>query len=473
MSYIKFSLILLLFLGVNVTMAQEAWDLEKCITYALDNNLSIKQSELTTKVAAENVTSNKGQMLPNVNAFASNTYNFGQTIDPFTNQFASQRVRSNALGVSANLNLFNGFQNKYNLEQSQYNLEAQRYNLDKTRNDISLAIAAAYLQILFNLEMSDAARNQVLLTQKQLERTSKLVNAGTVPKGSLYDVEAQLANEELNLTQANNNLDLSYLQLVQLLQLESTEGFKIVEPEINITEDEEVQARPGQVFDKALNVLPELKSAENTMLGAESRLKSAKGNYYPRLSLNASIGSGYSGLNQTVTQTEVVDVPIGTTASGEVVSSQYNAPLSFETKAFGEQLSDNFNQSVGLSLNIPIFNRFQVSTGVSQAQINYENMTLQYEQTKNTVRQTIERAYADAVAALKSYKANLKAVKALNESFSYMEKRYEVGMLNAVDLTDSKTRLTNAESALLRAKYDYVFKLKILDFYQGKAISLK
>ena len=453
--------------------AQENWDLEKCITYALENNISIQQSELSTKIAEQNVTSNKGSMLPNVNAFASNTYNFGQTIDPFTNQFATERVRSNSLGVSASMNLFNGFQNKYSLEQSKYELTARQYDLDKARNDISLAVAAGYLQILFNMEMADAALAQVNLTQKQLERTTKLVNAGTVPKGSAYDVEAQLANEELNLTQANNNLDLSYLQLKQLLQLDISEKLKIVEPNLSIDENATVATRPGQVYDKALNILPQLKSAENNVLGAESQLKSVKGNYYPRLSLSGSIGSGYSGLRETYSDFVDLSFPIGTTASGEVVSETISIPSTIETKAFGEQLTDNFNQSISLSLSIPIFNRFQVSTGVSQAKLNLESRNLQYEQTKNDVRQTIERAYADAVAGLKSYKANLKAVKAMKESYGYMLKRYEVGMLNAVDLTDSKTRLSNAESALLRAKYDYIFKLKILDFYQGNAISLK
>ena len=451
--------------------AQEYWELEKCVNYALENNLTIKQSELSARIAEENLTQSKGSNLPNLNAFATNFYNFGQTIDPFTNQFATQRVRSNSLGVQANMNLFSGMRNYNTIKQREYELQASRYDLDKSRNDITLAIASAYLQILFFDEQVEAARSQVAVTVKQVERTSKLVRAGTLPQGSLYEVEAQLASEELVLTQNLNNLDIAYLNLKQILQLPSEQDLRVVKPNIEISDDTKVESTPGQVYDKALNSLPDIKSAENRMLGAEKQVNAAKANYYPSLTLSGLLGSGYSGLNQNITGTTTQTVPVGTTASGEPVSTVVQIPTGTETKPFTDQLSDNFNQSVGVSLNIPIFNRFQISSGVSQAKISAENQELAYELTKNQVRQTIEQAYADAVAALKNYKSNLKAVKALRESYTYMEKRYDVGMINAVDLTDSKNRLTRAESDLLRAKYDYIFKQKILDFYQGKAIA--
>ena len=210
---------------------------------------------------------------------------------------------------------------------------------------------------------------------------------------------------------------------------------------------------------------------KSTKERTKSIFESAKSKYYPTLTLNGSLGSGYSGLNQTASGFTSIDVPIGTTASGEQVSTTTQVPTGLEVKPFGDQLSDNFNQSIGLQLTIPIFNRFQINSGVSQAKLNAETRELNYEQTKNQVRQTIEQAYADAVAALKNYNSNVKAVKALRESYSYMEKRYDVGMLNVVDLTASKNRLTQAESNLLRAKYDFIFKQKILDFYQGKALA--
>lgn len=459
------------FVGASNLQAQDYWSLEKCVNYALENNLTIKQTELSTKIAEQNLTQAKGANLPNINGFASNTYNFGQTIDPFTNQFATQRVRSNSLGIAANMNLFSGFGNYNNIKQNEYEVYASKYDLDKSRNDITLAIASAYLQILFADEQVEQARSQVAATAKQVERTDKMVKAGTLPNGSLFEVEAQLASEELVLTQALNTVDLSYLQLKQILQLDASESIRVVKPTIQIEENEQVEARPGQVYDKALNTLPEIKSAESRLLGAENQVKSAKSNYYPTLTLNGSLGSGYSGLNQSVLATETAVIPIGTTASGEQVTTVIETPVSRQVKPFGDQLSDNFNQSIGVSLSIPIFNRFQINTGVSQAKLNAENRQLIYEQTKNQVRQNIEQAYADAVAALKSYKANLKAVKALRESYGYIEKRFEVGMVNPVDLTDAKNRLTRAESDLLRAKYDYIFKLKILDFYQGKALA--
>jgi outer membrane protein len=238
------------------SFAQDYWDLEKCVTYALENNLTIKQTELSTKIAEQNLTQSKGANLPNLNGFASNTYNFGQTIDPFTNQFATQRVRSNSLGLAANMNLFSGFGNYNTIKQREYELNASRYDLDQSRNDISLAIASAYLTILFNEEQVEQARSQAAVTAKQVERTQKLVKAGTLPQGSLYEVEAQLASEELALTQALNNVDLAYLSLKQLLQVESDQNFRIVKPNLEIAENQKVESTPGQVYDKALNTLP-------------------------------------------------------------------------------------------------------------------------------------------------------------------------------------------------------------------------
>lgn len=465
--------LLLCFLLVTaVAGAQEYWDLQKCVNYALEHNLEIKRTALAAKVSEQNLTQSKGANLPNLNAFANNFYNFGQTIDPFTNQFATQRVRSNSLGISANMNLFSGFGNYHTIKQREYEASASRYDVDKSRNDIQLAVAQAYLQILFAEELAEANRSQVAVTAKQVEQTKKMVEAGTVPQGSLFEVEAQLASEELTLTQSLNNIDLAYLNLFQLLQLEDdVEKFRIVKPSLEVQENEAVEATPGFVYTKALEVLPEVKGAEHRVMGADHQMKVAKSNYYPTLTLSGSLGSGYSGLNRTVISTATEEIVIGTTTSGQVVTTTVTNPTEFQTKSFGDQLSDNFNQSVGITLNIPIFNRFQVNTGVEQAKLSVETRELQYEQTKNTIRQTIEQAYADAVAALKSYKANIKAVKALRESFTYMQKRYDVGLINAVDLTDAKNRLTRAESDLLRAKYDYIFKQKILDFYQGKDLA--
>lgn len=456
-----------------VSFSQDNWDLESCINYALENNLTVKQSQLNNKIAEENLVQAQGTTLPSLNGFATHFYNFGQTIDPFTNQFATTSVRSNQMGVQASLDLFKGFSNYNTIKQSQYDLMASQSDFEKAKNDISLNIAAAYLQILFNQELVASARLQTLITQKQVERTQKLVDAGTLPQGNLFQVQAQLASEELTLIQAQNNLNLSYLNLKQLLQLDSETEFKIVTPNLAIAENETIEVKPGMVYDKALTGLPEVKSAENRVLSAEHQVKAVKSNYYPSLTLSGSIGSGYSGLNSEVISSQLTTMPIGTTVSGELVTTAYQIPTETRVKPFSNQLSDNFNQSVGVTLRVPIFNKFQVNSSAKRAKLNLEAQNLQLQQTKNQIKQTIEQAYADANAALNNYRANQKAVEALTEAFRYTEQRFNVGMVNMVDYTDAKNRLARAESDLLRAQFDYVFKLKILDFYQGKPLTLK
>jgi outer membrane protein len=458
-------------LGSFSMQAQTYWSLEQCITHALENNLQVKISKLQTEISEQNLRTSSGNFLPNVNGFATNTWNIGQTIDPLTNTFASSSIRTNQFGVTASMDLFKAGQNVNAKKRDQFNLEASRHDLDKMRNDVSLFIASAYLNILFAEELLDMAINQKQLTQKQISRNRKLYEAGSIPKGDLLNVESQLAGEELNVVQAQNTLDLAYLNLVQLLQIDSITDFRVVKPELNVGPDAGINTTPGQIYDQALRVLPEVKSAENRMMGAERSLMFSKSFGLPSLRLNASVGTGYSGARPDLDNPVVEpDIPIGLTSGGDQV---FVPSVSYpDIMPFGKQLGENLNQSIGLTLSIPIFNRMQVSTGNTIARINYEIADNNLELAKNTVNQSIQSAYADAKAALNQYRASQKALEALSESFKYVEQRFEVGMVNSVDYNTAKVNVTRAESDNLRAKYDYVFKTKILDFYQGKPITL-
>jgi outer membrane protein len=453
---------------------ERLWTLEDCINYALEHNIQVQQTELNQKIAEQDVVASKYNLLPTVNGFATNIYNFGQTIDPFTNQFATERVRSNSFSLSTQLTLFDGFRNINTVKRNQANLAASQYDLERMKNDISLNIANQFLQILFNKELLRNAENQIQVTQIQLGRVKKQVEAGALPEGSLRDIEAQLASEELQKVNAQNQLRLSKLNLAQLLRLENTEAFEISSPQLDDFQGVSELISPGALYLTALDVMPEVKSAEYSLFSAEQSKRLARGAYYPTLTMTGSVGSGYSGANQVVTSTEFVGLsPNGNfTASGEQVFSPDFVPT-FEDKPFSDQLDDNFNRSFGFRLNIPIFNGLAARTSVQRAKLSLQNAELALEDTKLQLRQNIESAHNDAVAALKRYRAAEKSVEALSLSFQYTQERFKVGMINSFDFNNEKNRLNNAESELLQAKYDYIFRTKVLDFYQGKALSFQ
>ncbi len=451
--------------------AQTYWSLEQCITHALENNLQVKQTKLQTQLSGESLKATSGNFYPSVNGFATNIWNFGQTIDPLTNTFATNTVRTNQLGISANVDLFKAGQNVNAKKRDQYALEASRHDLDKMRNDVSLLIASAYLNILFSEELLENSIAQTQLTQKQISRNKKLYAAGSIPRGDLLNVESQLAGEELSVVRAQNQLDLAYLNLIQLLQVDSIQDFRVVKPDLSVGDDAAINTTTGQIYDQALRVLPEIKSAENRLYSADRAIAFNQSFGLPSLRLNANLGTGYSGARPDLSKPVAQDpVPFATTASGEQVFIQsVGYP---EIMPFGTQLNENLNQSIGLTLSIPIFNKMQVSTGTSIARINYDIRENGLRIAKNTVYQNIQSAYADAKAALNQYRASQKALDALRESFKYVEQRFDVGMINSVDYNTAKVNVTRAESDFLRSKYDYVFKTKILDFYQGKPITL-
>lgn len=471
--------LLLLFFSISfLSIAQEGstkvWTLEECIQYALENNIQIQQSELTQQMAEQDVIASKYNLLPNLNGFASNIYNYGQTIDPFTNQFATERVRSNSFSLSSQLTLFDGFRNINTIKRNQASLESSKYDLEQMKNDISLNIANQYLQILFNQELLKNANNQLQITSIQIDRVRKQVEAGALPNGSLMDIEAQYASEELQKVNAQNQLRLSRINLAQLLRLENADDFEVLTPATDQLTEVVDLTTPGALYQTALDIMPEIKSAEYNYYSAEKSKALARGAYYPTLSMTGSVGSGYSGANQIVDGTEFLGfTPNGdVTAGGDAVLSPSFQP-NLVDKPFGDQLDDNFNRSFGFRLNIPIFNGLSARTNVQKAKLSMQSANLNLENAKLLLRQNIESAHADAVAALNRYNAAKKSVEALELSFSYTQERFDVGMINSFDFNNEKNRLNNANSELLQAKYDYIFRMKVLDFYQGKAISFQ
>lgn len=425
--------------------AQKQWTLKECVDYALENNIQIKQSMLSLQVVEQDKKANFGNMLPNLNGSASHSYFFGRSIDPTTNSFTNEQVQSNNFSVRTSVTLFDGFYLQNTLEQSKLNYLAGQSDLQKASDDITLNVIASYLQVLYSSELVANANKSVESLTKQKDKTSKLVEAGSLAKGSLLDVESQVANEELNLVNAENALNSSVLTLVQLLELTSTKGFEILPPEANLPSQKILSLSPAEIYTAALAKLPEVKSSEYSLQSAEKGMQIAKSGRIPTLSMFGSSGSNYS------------DAFIDFT-SGESIP-------------FSDQLDNNLSHNVGLSLSIPVFNGWFTNTNIAKAKISMQNAEYGHQLVKNTLFKSIQQAHSDAIAALKKHQASEKSVSALRESFTYTEKKFNVGLLTSLEYLTATNNLAIAESDLLQAKYDLIFRIKILEFYNGNPLT--
>ena len=423
--------------------AQETWSLQKCIDYALKNNIQIKQQALNSEYYSNQLGQAKNNRLPNLNASMQNSMSFGRSLGP-DNTYLDINSNSTYGSLNSNITLWNGFTLKNSVKMADMDLRATLEDLQKAKDDMMLNIAASYLEILFAEELVVVAEDLQKITQLQIDRTGKLVEAGSLAKGSLLEIEAQYAREELNVVNAQNRLQLAYLGLYQLLELPSTESFKIEKPLLPEIGANLSLMNTMDVFKNAVQIRPAVKGAEFKLESARTQLLIAKGNLLPSLSFGANYNNNYNYL----------------------MNSQ------FSNVAFGEQLKSHQRYGFGVTLNIPVFNRFQAKTGVSNAQIQVENTELQLQSTKNLLRKDIEQAYTNAIAAFKRYIANQKTAISSKEAFRYTEEKFNVGMINSVEYNQSKNNLSTAQSDLLQAKYEYIFRTKILDFYNGRTIEL-
>ncbi len=436
---------------VSSLKAQEVWTLEKCVEYALTNNIQVKQQLLQVKNEQALLQQDKLSLLPSVNGGASHGYNFGQTVDRYTNQFATNRVQSDNFYLGSSVTLFGGLQKINQIKQRKKDLEATHFDTDKFMDDMSLNIATGYLQILYYKELVKTTQNQLNATELQSKRLKILVDAGSLAQGDFYTLEAQRALDNSQVVSARNNLDIAYLTLVQMLDLPTTQGFEIETPDLEMALQPSLAASPEQIYGFALETQPVIKSAESRVKSSEIGLSMAQGGQSPTLTLQGSLGTGFSGANKVL----------------DTINYSYN------TKPFADQVKDNFNRSISLNLNVPIFNGWAARTAISRAKINVENSQYNLELSKLQLRKTIEQAYADAKAALNNYDASTVGVNAARESFRYADQKFNVGTLNSVDYNNSKKDLEKAESDQLNAKFEFIFKSTVLDFYMGKPLSLK
>lgn len=458
-----------LFLSVaGFTQEKKVWTLRELIDHAITNNLTVKRSTYGVESSQIGATQAKMAMLPTLNANGNYGINWGRTIDPTTNNFTENKVENSNLGASANLLLWNGFRLFYNMKQTETELEAANEDLLRARNDVVLNVITLYLNVVFNKELYSVAQYQVNSTKEQLDRTKKLSDAGSVPLADVLNLDAQLATNEVNLIQRENALNLSILQLKQALQLPASTLMDVELPQLNLESQLMINKTADEIFDIATMSMPEVKAAELRRKSSLYAYRSAKGGLYPRLSINASYNTIYSDQRQQfepdggfserqIGYVQGIGSPVVTaTPTGSVY-----------VPTFSDQLVDNRGRSVGLSLQIPIFNGFQVRSSMQRAAVNKEIAEISFLETKNTLRQTVETAYNNAYAAIKTYQSTEKQVKARDEAFRMAKQRYNLGAVNFVDYQIAENNLYQAQSDLLRAKYDFIFRKKVLDFYQG------
>ena len=442
-------------LSATAIFGQKTWSLEDCLRYAQDNNMTIKKAYLNTEISKQNYFQSKMALLPNLNGNVSDNTNFGRNIDPVTNQINIDRVRNNNFSLSSSVTLFNGFQNINSIRKSNFDYLSSKYDAEKIANDISVNIVTAYLQLLYNSDLVEVNEQKVSISELQVERISKMVEVGSLPKGDLLNTESQKAQEELQLINAQNQRDIAKLNLMQLLDLPVSESFAIAQLDVEVDENYNSLANDA-IYSLAVESLPEVKSAETKLKSSERSLAISQGIRSPRLSMSASVGTAYSDASKRLAPYDSLALPL--------------TPV-YEDYPFQDQFDDNVNQSISLSLSIPIFNNWQANASVSKAKIGVLQAEYGLQEAKNNLRKTIEQAQNDALSAQKKYIASKKSVEYQQESFQYTQDKYDLQLLNSYVYNNAKNTLFRAETDLLQSKYDYLFKTKMLDFYMGKPLT--
>jgi len=445
MKRILFALTIIL-VGFNPSLiqAQQVWSLEKCINYALDNNIKIKQGAIATEYQKNQLQETKFSRLPSLNGQTSQNMNFGRSLT-YENTYKDINSSETNFGLGVSLPVFQGFQITNNISKLELDLQASVEDLSKAKSDISVNIASTYLEILFAKDLVLVSTNQLEITRLQIKQINEKVEAGSLAKGNLLDIEAQAAGEELNLVNAKNQLQLAKLKLAQLLELSLKESFDIETPSFPEISAQASIVAANEVYNAALLTRPEIKGADLRFQSSKFQLKIAQGLQYPTVSLYANVYDTYN--------------------------NKY-ADRDGKSIAFSDQLKNNQRKGVGLQMNIPIFNKFQTKYQIDNARLQVLNTGLELEGAKKLLRSDVETAQTNAIAALNRFTSNQKAVSAMREAFRYSSEKFAVGLVNTVEYNTAKTKLAKAESDLLQAKYEFIFRTKILDFYRGLPLVL-
>ena len=434
-------------LPLQAQTIKKPWSLEQCINHALEHNIDLKQKEQEEERRKVDVHTSKHSWLPDMNASVGQNFDFGRSPSK-TGVIVDQNSANSSAGVQISMPVFDGLKTPNTIAASKLDLKAATASLEKVKEDLAINITSYYIQVLYNKELLKIADLQYSLSNQQIEQTKALVDAGKVPLAQLYDIKAQLAKNEVSVAEAQNSLNLSLLDLAQSLELENeSETMDVVVPSAGNDIEKYIGSiiPPDQIFANAITFKPQVKEQEFLLESQKKRLKIAQAGFYPKLNLGASYSNGYY---------------------------HYSATDGGSNIAFSDQLKNNARKTIGFTLSIPIFNRFQVKNSVKHARINIQSQELMVDNSKKILYKEIQQAYYNATAAHKKYSAAGKSVTASKEAFSYAEERYAAGKSSAFDFAQAQTQYMQSLSEETQAKYDYIFRTKILDFYNGTPITL-
>lgn len=449
----------------------KVWTLEEAVEYAIKNNISVQQTNLDLRSADIDKKDAWGQFLPSINANASHSWSIGLNQNITTGLLENQTNQFTSAGLSVGVDLFNGLQNQNRLRKSNLSILASQYKLAKIKDDVALNVANAYLQILFNKENLKVQKELLVSNNRELNRTTQLVEAGSIARGDLLDMKATVASGNQLVVSAENSLLISKLSLAQLLQLEDFKDFDVAELETDAPLSEVMLQSAEAIYSKAKEERVELKIARTNLEIAERDIKIAKGNYMPTLGAFYNFNTRAAYLDRVVgftpdpdSPTTVIGVVEGTNQN--VLAPNFNPVLGSSLPIF-DQFNDNKGHSFGFQLTIPILNGFAVRNSVDRAKIAVDRFKIAYTQEELDLERNVYTAFSDAKGALNSYEAAVAALESRELAFEYARERYNVGMMNAFDFNQAQTLLANAQSEVIRAKYDYIFRVKVVEFYFG------
>jgi outer membrane protein len=459
--------------------AQEVWSLERCVRHAWDNSITVKQAQANIRTSQIAEKQAKSARLPSADGSINFGKQFGLNLNPVTNVLSNVNIGASNLQVGANLPVFNGGQLHNNLKQAGWNLKSAQADAENTQNTLALQVAQAYLTVLQTEEQLENARRRVLQSEQQLRNTDKLIEAGTTPMVDRYNLQAQIARDEQSAVLAQNNLDLAYLTLKQRLQLEPDYNMQVERPAVVIPADINLEANNlTSVYNTALSTQPSIRAAEFRIKSAESGIAIAKSQYYPSVGIFATLNSRYSTGFLRAERTLIdVEPPIpvrinGATQTLQFIGQEVERPVNFQKVGYFDQLNINFGQSIGIGAQIPIYQNNRIRLSVERARLSLLNAQMQDVQTKQQLKNDIQTAIANAKAGKRQMEATQKTYDFMKLAYENMVKRHDLGAVNGFDLTTAKNNMDNSENDLVVAKYDYLFRLKILDFYLGKPLSM-
>ena len=420
--------------------AQQGWTLDRCIDYALENNIQIRQSDIAARTRDVDLNSARSNRLPGVSASASQSWSFGRSLT-IDNTYANTNTASTSFSIGTDMTLFAGGRISGNIQNARLGLDAAMADLERIKDDVRVQVAQAFIQIVYNRSILDVAQGQVTIDSMQVERLTALAAIGKASSAEVASQKATLAQSQLSVTQAQNNLNMSILTLTQLLELPSPEGFDVIQPDADAIEFS-IPDSPEQIYAQALDIKPAVKSEEIRLQQAANSIDIAKGGYYPTLSLSAGAGTGYyTSSNRT-------------------------------SDNFGSQMKNNFGPHVGLNLSIPIFSRNSNRNSVRSAQLSMMNQEMQLDNVKKQLYKEIQQAYYNTVSSKSRYESSQEVEVSAQESFQLVQAKYEGGKASITEFNESKNRLVTAQADVIKYRYEYLFNTALLEFYRNSSFEL-